>query len=271
MPDKEQKMVDYVRERIGTAPAVAIILGSGLGDFADNLEQKITIPYHAIPGYPRPTVEGHAGELVFGLLGTVPVLAAKGRFHFYEGHALETVTLPVRLFHRLGVRALIITNAAGSVRRDYPPGSLMALTGHLDCTFRQGPEAPDIVSGVPCHDPRLLDCARKAAAETGVELQSGIYCWTLGPAYETPEEIEFFRSLGGDAVGMSTVPELQAAAELGLSTLGISCLTNYAAGITGQPLTHQEVIDTAAAVRDKFTRLIIAVIRNIGGSLSTAG
>ena len=260
-------MVEYIYDRTNYSRGVAIVLGSGLGDFADNLNNKTVIKYADIPGYPRPTVEGHAGEFVFGDLNGISVLGAKGSFHFYEGHDFHTVTLPVQLFHKLGVDTLIITNAAGSTRRHLPPGTLIALSGHLDGTFRHNADDPKVVAGPPFHDKKLLSLAQAAAEKTAVELATGVYCWTLGPAYETPDEIKYFSDLGADAVGMSTVPELQAAARFDLPALGISCLTNYAAGITDQPLTHQEVMETAEAVKDKFTRLIVAVIGNIGSRL----
>ncbi len=262
------EMTNYIIDRTGFNGGVAIVLGSGLGDFADNLTDKTVVPYGDIPGYPQPTVEGHAGEFVFGDLSGIPALGAKGRFHFYEGHDFHTVTLPIQLFHKLGVNALIVTNAAGSTRRSMPPGSLMALTGHLDGTFRHGPEDPKIVTGDPFHSPQLLVLARSAFQKSAVDLAEGIYCWTMGPSYETPDEIKYFRKLGADAVGMSTVPELQAAAKFGLPVLGISCITNFASGITDQPLSHQEVIDTAEAVKEKFTRSIIELIINIGRELN---
>ncbi len=263
-------MVEYIYDRTGFKGGVAIVLGSGLGDFADHLTEKTVVPYNDIPDYPQPTVEGHAGEFVFGKLMGRSVLAAKGRFHFYEGHGFETVTLPVALFSKLGVDALIITNAAGSTRKDHPPGTLMVLTGHSDCTFRLDRGDPVIVAGEPYHDQKLIDLASQAGIDEDIELKQGTYCWTLGPAYETPAEINYIKSFGGDAVGMSTVPELQAAARFDLPALGISCLTNYAAGITNQPLTHDEVIETAEAVKDQFTRLVLEIITKIGSELEKA-
>lgn len=260
-------MVEYIYDQTGFSWGIAIVLGSGLGDFADNLSDRQIIKYTDIPGYPKPTVEGHAGELVIGKLAGIPVLGAKGRFHFYEGYDYHTVTLPIRLFHKLGIQTLIITNAAGSTRLAFPPGTLMAINGHIDGTFRHSVEDPEIVSGSPYHDPDLLRFAADSGQESGVEIVTGVYCWTLGPSYETPDEIKYFRSLGADAVGMSTVPEIQAAAKFGVPVLGLSCLTNYAAGITDQPLTHQEVIETAEAVRENFTQLVITIIKHIGKQL----
>lgn len=254
-------MSDYVGSRSGFTNGVAVVLGSGLGDFTEQIQTPIVIPYHAIPNYPQPTVEGHTGEFVIGNYNGVPLIAAKGRFHYYEGYDIETVTLPIKLFHKLGVKCIIITNAAGSVRKSLPPGTLMAINGYMDCTFRENLSTPKIVDDVSS---KLLNYAVEASERVKVKLEKGIYCWTQGPAYETPAEIEYIRSLGGDAVGMSTVPELQAAEQLGIEALGISTITNYAAGILDQPLTHNEVIETANRTKDDFAKLIGATIENIG-------
>lgn len=254
-------MAEYVESRSGFTHGVAIVLGSGLGDFTEQIQTPIVIPYHAIPNYPQPTVEGHTGEFVIGNYNGVPLIAAKGRFHYYEGYDIETVTLPIKLFHKLGVKCIIITNAAGSVRKSLPPGTLMAIKGYMDCTFRENLSTPQIVVDVSS---KLLGCAEKASERVKVKLEKGIYCWTQGPAYETPAEIEYIRNLGGDAVGMSTVPELQAAKQLGIKAIGISTITNYAAGILDQPLTHNEVIETANRTKNDFAKLIGATIENIG-------
>lgn len=254
-------MSDYVGSRSGFTQGVAIVLGSGLGSFTEQIQTPIVIPYHAIPNYPQPTVEGHTGEFVIGDYNGVSLIAAKGRFHYYEGYDIETVTLPIQLFHKLGVKYIIITNAAGSVRKSLPPGTLMAINGYADCTFRESLSTPKIVDDVSS---KVLNCAEEASERVKVKLEKGIYCWTQGPAYETPAEIEYIRSLGGAAVGMSTVPELQAAEKLGVEAIGISTITNYAAGILDQPLTHNEVIETANRTKDDFAKLIGATIENIG-------
>ena len=255
------EMADYVGSRSGFTNGVAIVLGSGLGDFTEQIQTPIVIPYHAIPNYPQPTVEGHIGEFVIGNYKDVPLIAAKGRFHYYEGHDIETVTIPIHLFHRLGVKYIIITNAAGSVRKSIPPGSLMAINGYADCTFRESVKPPQIVNN---RSSKLLISVEEASKSVKVKLENGIYCWTQGPGYETPTEVEYIKNLGGDAVGMSTVPELQAADKLGLDAVGISTITNYAAGIIDQPLTHNEVIETANRTKDDFAKLIGATIENIG-------
>ncbi len=262
-PYAVKEMAEYAGSLAPVSPRTAVVLGSGLGHFSDYVNDRMSIPYADIAGYPTSGVEGHSGELVFGNLSGEPVMVASGRFHMYEGYDIETVTLPVKFFHELKVKNLIITNSAGSVRRRLKPGTLMMLNGHLDCTFRESSKMPDIVRGEEYQSPKLLDHARTAAQTKGIETSEGVYAWMLGPSYETPAEIEMIRELGGDAVGMSTVPEIRAAGDLGMEVLGISCLTNFAAGITNQPLTHEEVMETADRVSGEFTRLLIGIIRRI--------
>lgn len=254
-------MAEYVVNRTGFTNGVAIVLGSGLGGFTDQLKNANVIPYHDIPNYPIPTVVGHSGEFVFGNYNDIPVVAAKGRFHYYEGHDIETVTLPINLFKSIGVNYIIITNAAGSARKSMPPGSLMVIDGYMDCTFRNNSSDPEISRIVPR---ALISSIETASKNTDVEIKKGVYCWTQGPGYETPSEIKYIQNIGGDAVGMSTVPELDAANKLGVDALGISTITNYAAGILDQPLTHNEVIETANRTKDAFAKLIGASIEEIG-------
>lgn len=260
----QKSMEDYVREFIQKTPRTAIILGSGLGRFGENVRQSVTISYESIPHYPKSSVEGHSGKLIAGKIGNEAVLIASGRFHLYEGYDMDTVTLPIRLFHHLGVKNLIITNAAGSIRKDFFPGTLMILDGHLDFTFRHNIELPEVVREGRFHSPKLLNLAKTVAEKESIKIKTGAYAWTLGPSFETPAEINKIRELGGSAVGMSTVPEIRVAGELGLHVLGISCLTNYAAGITSNPLTHQEVIETAERVSEKFTRLLKGIVVELG-------
>jgi len=263
-PDRAEEAAAVIRVRLPETPGVAIILGSGLGDFADSLENQVTVPYDEIPHYPQPTVPGHVGQLVFGRVGRLPVIAARGRFHYYEGHTLEVVTLPIRVFARLGVESLIITNAAGCVNPDWKEGDLMLITGHFDYTFRESAANPVPLAGEPYHSTELLALARQVAVEEGIPLREGNYAWCPGPSYETPAEIREVRALGGQAVGMSTVPEIRAAAEEGLKVLGISCLTNYAAGIRDRPLNHQEVLETGRRVKATFARLVLGVLGQMG-------
>jgi purine-nucleoside phosphorylase len=258
-PDISQ-MVESVRQKIYVVPRTAVVLGSGLGQFAKSIEDAVRIPYSEIPGYPLSGVEGHAGELVAGNVGHVPVLLASGRFHLYEGYDIDTVTLPVRLFHDLGIENLIITNAAGSTNRDFPPVTLMAAVGHLDCTFRESAQMPEVERGSDCHSPELLKLALEVAKSEQVTLERGVYAWALGPSYETPAEVQMIQELGGDAVGMSTVPEIRLAGKLGMRVLTISCLTNFAAGISKQPLTHDEVMETADRISGDFARLVRGII-----------
>jgi len=263
MMNSIDNMTEYVFDKTQVNKGTAIILGSGLGDFADQLDNAVTIPYKDIPGYPKPTVEGHAGEFIYGFYNGYPILAAKGRFHYYEGYDFNTVTIPVRLINKLGLDHLIITNAAGSTNPKNLPGNLMLVTGHLDCTFRHGWEQPPVYTKPPYYSESLLNLVRKSAKKNEIELKEGVYSWTQGPAYETPAEVDLFRSWGADAVGMSTVPEIITAAEFGLPVITLSTLTNFAAGITNQPLTHQEVIETADLVKPKFKQLLESLIEEL--------
>ncbi len=259
-----KSMANDILSRTGFEGKVAIVLGSGLGEFSANFTDPITVPYDSIPGYPQPTVEGHVGEFVFGQLNGITVLAARGRFHFYEGHPNSIVTLPMRLFKALGIQYVIITNAAGSMKKEFPPGKLMLINRHLDCTFRDHHHPKAWVDQHPYYDPNILQIVRDAAVNVGVDIVEGGYCWTQGPVYETPAEIDYYLSLNGTAVGMSTVPEIETAGVLGMKAVGISCLTNYAAGITDQPLTHQEVMDTAELAKNDFAELIKEVMTQLG-------
>jgi len=253
-------MAEAIHSYSGFQGKKAVILGSGLGSLPDQFENKTIIPYEKVPGYPKPSVKGHSGEFVVGTLNGEEILAAKGRFHYYEGFDFPEITLPIRLLHELGIAFVIITNSAGSLRKNYHPGTLMAMNGHLDCTFIEGPELPTINKKPRFYNSEILALAKKCSLETGVQIKEGVYCWTLGPAYETPDEVKFIQNLGGDAVGMSTVPEIKMAGELGISSLGISCLTNYAAGITKNSLSHDEVIETADKVKNQFSKLVAKIL-----------
>ncbi len=255
-------MVETVINATGFDGGTAIVLGSGLGEFADQLEEKKLIAYDKIAGYPISTVPGHAGEFVSGKLSGQPILAAKGRFHFYEGYKWDTVVLPIKLFHQLNVKTVILTNSSGSMRTSINPGSLVLIKGYMDCTFRENPKDPKIVSIEQNFNPNLKHVSENASADD-IHLKEGIYCWTLGPMYETPAEISYFRSLGGDVVGMSTVPEIIEAKKLGMNVLGISCATNYAAGMSDTPLNHEEVLETAEKTKGDFIKLLKIVIKNI--------
>lgn len=262
-----REAAEYIRSRSALAPKVGFILGSGLGVLADHLEQAVSIAYHEIPFFPQSTVEGHAGELLIGTVQGTPVVLMKGRFHMYEGYGPELTAFPVRVMKELGVKTLLVTNAAGGVNTSYAPGDLMLISDHINLTGRNpligpndgelGPRFPDMSQA---YSRKLRDIARNIAAEKDVPLQEGVYVGLLGPTYETPAEIRMLRTLGADAVGMSTVSEVIVARHAGLEVLGISCISNMASGILDQPLSHQEVMETTDRVREKFLSLVLSII-----------
>jgi len=258
----------YVRARLGGAmPQIGLILGSGLGGWADRLDDAIRIDYADIPGFPRSHVVGHAGRLVIGRSGGATCVAMQGRVHMYEGHSAATVALPARVLIALGARVLVVTNAAGGLRPDWAPGTLMLIRDHIDFLRdhplrgendeRLGPRFPDMTHA---YAPELRELVRGVARGGGVHLEEGVYCAMPGPCYETPAEVRMLQTLGGDATGMSTVPEVIVANHMGARVIGISCITNKAAGITGERLSHEEVTETAARVRGAFEGLIDAVV-----------
>jgi purine-nucleoside phosphorylase len=256
-----------IRARTSEQPRVALVLGSGLGDFADEFAEAVAIPYQEIPGFPTSTAEGHAGRLVIGKVDGVPVLAMQGRVHFYEGYSLEEVTFPIRTFKLLGVKTLMLTNAAGGINVEFSQGALMVISDHLNLIGvnplrgpnddRFGPRFPDMSE---VYSRELQELAVAEAHAMGVELRRGIYAALPGPSYETPAEIHMLRGFGADAVGMSTVPEAIVARHLGIEVLGISCITNMAAGISDQPINHEEVLETGKRVRETFAQLLRRLI-----------
>lgn len=257
----------FIAEKLKVKPKVGLILGSGLGMLAEQIEAPVRIKYADIPGFPISTVEGHAGQLVSGTLKGVPVIAMQGRFHYYEGYELDIVTFPVRVMGALGIETLLVTNAAGGVNTDFTPGDLMLITDHINHTGqnpligpnddRQGVRFPDMSTA---YDRSLQEIARKVASDLGIDLKEGVYVWNTGPTYETPAEIRMLQAVGGDAVGMSTVPEVIVARHIGLNVLGISCISNMAAGILDQPLNHEEVIETTEKVREAFLTLVTEIL-----------
>ena len=261
--DMIQEAVDFIAEKCQKAPRIGMILGSGLGVMADEVENPVVIPYAAIPHFPLSTVEGHAGELVIGLLSGKQVVMMKGRFHFYEGYSASLIAFPIRVLRGLGVEKLIVTNAAGGVNKSFVPGDLMLITDHINLAGtnpligrndeRLGPRFPDMSNA---YNSEMMDLAEKAADNQSLTLQRGVYAWFTGPNYETPAEIRMSRILGADAIGMSTVPEVLVAVHSGIQVLGISCITNMAAGILDQPLSHTEVMETAKKVETRFKQLI---------------
>lgn len=260
--------IDAVRKAIAPRkPTVAIVLGSGLGFLGEEIQDAVRVPYSRIPGFPQPTVAGHKGELIAGTLEGAGVVAQSGRFHLYEGHDAELAALPVRVFAALGVTTLILTNAAGGIRRSFRPGALMLIADHINWMTRnpligrvvEGDERfPDMSDP---YDAELRAVARRVAVNERIALEEGVYLAVLGPSYETRTEIRMIERLGADAVGMSTVPEVIAARARGIRCLGISTITNLAAGLGGQKLSHQEVLETAERVKGDLARLVRGVVR----------
>lgn len=272
---------DFIRLRLGeqNVPRLGIILGSGLGGLADEITDALYIPYADVPYFPMSTVEGHAGRLVIGNLSLdgdepTPVVALQGRFHLYEGYDASQVVFPVRALARLGVEAFIVSNAAGGINADFKPGDLMTISDHINLTGtnplmgshddRLGPRFPDMSAA---YDPEFRGFLSAAAEKRGMQLKEGVYTVLSGPSYETPAEVRMLRLLGCDACGMSTIPEVVACRQLGVRVLGISLISNHAAGIAAQPLTHQEVMETAGAVAPQFVGLIKAVAPQIVAAL----
>lgn len=267
---KFNQAAQYVEERINIKPEIGMILGSGLGEMAEYIEDRVAINYVDIPGFPVSTVEGHAGRLVAGKLMGKPVLAMQGRFHFYEGYPMEEVTFPVRVMKLLGIKYLIVTNAAGGVNREFEPGDLMAINDHINMMGSNplkgknldqfGPRFPAMTGA---YDKQLLDIAHQCATRKQIQLRSGVYCSVQGPSYETPAEIKMVETIGGDAVGMSTVPEVIVARHCGIKVLGISCITNMAAGILDRPPNHEEVLEVGRQAKDKFIALLKEIIKQM--------
>ncbi|MGE4213734.1 MAG: purine-nucleoside phosphorylase [Anaerotignaceae bacterium] len=257
---------DYIKQRTKYAPKIGVILGSGLGDFGDNLENAEYYDYKDVPNLPVSTVVGHKGRFVV----TDKLICMQGRFHFYEGYKLTGVTFPIRLMKLLGVEKLIVTNAAGGVNEAFSAGDLMVITDHINMMGTNpligenledfGTRFPDMSNG---YDKEMIDIAMKAGKKQGLMLKQGVYCAMTGPSFETPAEIRMVRALGGDAVGMSTVPEVITANHCGIKVLGISCITNLAAGVSQQPLNHVEVIETTQRVKEKFIDLLRTIVKEV--------
>jgi purine-nucleoside phosphorylase len=265
--ERAEHATRIIRARTTVEPRIAVVLGSGLGGFADDFENPVGIPYEDIPGFVRSTAQGHAGRLVIGEIDGIPVLAMQGRVHYYEGYSLEEVTFPIRTFGLLGIKTLVLTNAAGGINVTLTQGALMVISDHVNLMGvnplrgsndeRFGPRFPDMSA---VYAPELQELVVDEAKAIGVEVRRGIYGALSGPSYETPAEIHLLRNLGADAVGMSTVPEAIVARHMGLEVLGISCITNMAAGISDEPINHEEVMATGDRVRETFTELLRRVI-----------
>ncbi|WP_353266430.1 purine-nucleoside phosphorylase [Gemmatimonas sp.] len=262
----------YIRERVGAAwqtPVAGIVLGSGLGGLADRLEDAVRIPFSHVPGFPQVTVAGHAGQLIVGTLASRPVVMLAGRFHMYEGHDAGLAAFPVRVLHALGAPVYVASNAAGGVRRTFEAGDLMLIADHMNLMFRnpligpteQGDERfPDMSDP---YDPQLRALMREAAQAVNVPLHEGVYCGLVGPTYETPAEVRMLEKLGADAVGMSTVPEVIMARAIGMRAVAVSCITNKAAGLSHEKLSHAEVMEAGRSVAGRFEGLISAFVQRL--------
>lgn len=272
---RAERAAKFIRSKTKLRPKIALVLGSGLGAFADGLESATRIPYERIPHFPRSTAVGHAGRLVIGNVEDVAVAAMQGRVHFYEGYSLKDVIFPMRVFGRLGIRAAILTNAAGGINLGFKQGTLIVMRDHINLQGsnpligpndeRFGPRFPDMTH---TYSKTYRAAALEEARRLGIEVSEGVYAALPGPSYETPAEIRYLRAIGADVVGMSTVPEVIAARHMGMRVLGISCVTNMAAGILDKPLDHGEVLATGERVKDNFMALVRAVLPRIAADLN---
>lgn len=265
--ERANRIKEFLADKIDYVPEIAIVLGSGLGAFANEIKVDAKIDYKDIEGFPVSTVKGHAGRLIFGSVSGKKIVAMQGRFHLYEGYNTDDVTLPVRAFQLMGIKNYIVTNASGAVNTAYKPGDLMVINDHISffCPSALTGENDDRLgtrfpSMSEAYDKAFISIANRAAEHMNIEVQNGVYCYCKGPMFETPAEIRAARILGADAVGMSTVPEVVAAVHGGMRVLGISCITNMAAGILDQPLTHQEVMETGKMVEEKFSAFMKEIV-----------
>tara|TARA_R110002049_G_scaffold66794_1_gene174088 strand:- start:538 stop:1368 length:831 start_codon:yes stop_codon:yes gene_type:complete len=271
--EKLEQSSAYIKKIRNIQPRVGVVLGSGLGAFVEQIEDKVTLPYAEIPNFKPTTVEGHEGQLILGKIGNVEVAVMQGRYHAYEGHDMDQVVFPVRLLASLGIDSIILTNASGGVNESYKAGDLVLITDHINLSGMNpllgpninelGPRFPDMTNA---YDKDLRKVILEQAKANGVDLKQGVYAGVLGPTYETPSEVRMIRTLGADLVGMSTVPESIAANHLGLSVAGISCVTNMAAGIENVELKHEDIKVQALKVMEKFSALVASTIKIIGAS-----
>ena len=271
MMDAIQEAVSFIRSKSALQPQVGVILGSGLGNVVDAIDVEVAIPYGEIPGARASTVMGHQGRLILGHTKGTAVVVMQGRVHFYEGYEMDEVMFLTRVLGRLGIKKLVVTNAAGGINTSYVAGDLMLISDHINfmgVNPLRGPNVDDLGLRFPdmtdSYAASLRGIAKEVAATLNIELKEGVYLGLSGPTYETPAEIRAFRILGADAVGMSTVPEVIAAAHMQIPALGISCITNMAAGVLNQKLTHQEVMDTTTRVQKVFTALVLGVVERLG-------
>jgi purine-nucleoside phosphorylase len=273
-----ESAAQYVLAKTSLRPRIALVLGSGLGGFADSLSESVRIPYSDIPSFPRSTAIGHAGQLVIGKAGSVAVAAMQGRVHLYEGYSAQEAAFPMRVFGRMGVKAVVLTNAAGGINRSYSQGALVLIRDHINLQGqnplvganddRFGVRFPDMSE---VYAKSFRKAAQEEAAKIGIDLQEGVYAALLGPSYETPAEIEYLHRVGADLVGMSTACEAIAARHMGMKVLAMSCVTNMAAGILDQPLSHAEVMETGERVKTKFEALLRAVLPRVEADVESSG
>jgi len=266
---------EFILSKTSLRPRLALVLGSGLGAFADDLEDRVVLPYSKIPHFPVSSAEGHAGNLVIGRVGDVAVAAMQGRVHFYEGHTMQRVTFPMRVFCRMGIKGVLLTNAAGGIGPKLKPGCLVVLSDHINLQGtnaligtneeRFGPRFPDMTEA---YSKEWRKLALAEGNRQGIDIYDGVYAAVLGPSYETPAEIRFLRTIGADLVGMSTVAEVTVARHCGMKVLAISVVTNMAAGILDQPINHAEVLEIGQKIRGQFARLLQALIPRLAGSLN---
>ena len=260
----------YIQSKIDVKPEIGMILGSGLGVLGDEIQNPVIVKYDEIPHFPKSTVQGHKGQLVIGELDGKIVLVMQGRFHYYEGYDIQDVVFPVRVMKQMGIEKMVVTNAAGGSNKTFVPGDLMLITDHINFAFNNplmgknydelGPRFPDMSHA---YDEAYCELARECAKSNNLEIKEGSYMWFTGPTYETPAEVKMAQILGADAVGMSTVPEVIAAVHMGMLVLGISCITNMAAGILDQPLAHDEVIETTERVKGNFIQLVRSIVEKM--------
>ena len=270
-----QESTDFIKSKTILKPTIAVVLGSGLGDFCEGLSKKTFIDTSTIPHYPVSTVEGHKGKLIFGSLNNIPLLAFQGRIHFYESGNLEKILYPIRIAHSLGIKNLIVTNAAGGINKNFTPGNLMLITDHINLTFlnplerraengeQENSHRISHIAHRSLYDEQLCKLAEQVARTEKIKLQKGVYCGLQGPTYETATEIQFLKKIGADAVGMSTVNEVALASHLGMNVVGFSCITNMGTGISLTKLSHAEVTETGNRVKKQFAKLISLLIGEI--------
>jgi purine-nucleoside phosphorylase len=273
--ERAELAADFIFSRTSLRPSIALVLGSGLGAFADEFSDAVKIPYAEIPHFPRSTAIGHAGNLVIGNVDSIPVAGMQGRVHLYEGYSVKDVSFPVRVFARMGVKAVILTNAAGGIKHEFTQGRLVVIKDHINLQGvnplsgpndeRFGPRFPDMTVA---YDRRFREIAVGEGNRLGIGMYEGVYAAVAGPSYETPAEIRYLRAIGADLVGMSTVPEVITARHSGIRVLGISCVTNAAAGILDQPLNHLEVLETAERVKGQFIGVLRAVIPRLVAAIA---